>query len=267
MRKAAGACRGGIESAWRITGARPYGLPPADNRASRHTIGATLQMIRRPFPDEWDTSQLLGSRRVYLESGLSFETIVARMASETQIIGVRIEPYGMPAPGEPKDARQIVFQVRVDHETCDLFYNAPDGLRGLYWQSPDHGAHATRHVIAALLPALMTFAKQNPPPPIGKAAPMIPEDIKASLVAPSAKIWPRERDDTDDLLLAADQPLVVPRWCENEQRAFINKGMWRRTPRGGELEIKGALLGRDHTEFIPKHKRDRSCQIHQFGFT
>lgn len=39
------------------------------------------------------------------------------------------------------------------------------------------------------------------------------------------------------------------------------------TPRGGEWEIKGAILGSDRTEYIPEGKRDRSCQIHRYGFT
>ena len=61
------------------------------------------------------------------------------------------------------------------------------------------------------------------------------------------------------------RPMVIPlpRWHEAEQHTF--NGMWRKNPRGGELEIKGALLGLDMTEYLPK--RDRSCQIHRFGFT
>jgi hypothetical protein len=59
----------------------------------------------------------------------------------------------------------------------------------------------------------------------------------------------------------------VPRWHENEQNSAINKGMWRKTPSGGELEIEGALLGLDETEYLPEGKRDRSFQIFRFGFT
>jgi hypothetical protein len=33
--------------------------------------------------------------------------------------------------------------VNVGHVTCDLLYNAPDGLRGRYWQSRDHGIMAS----------------------------------------------------------------------------------------------------------------------------
>ena len=92
------------------------------------------------------------------------------------------------------------------------------------------------------------------------------EDVRASLEAPSAKIWPRERGDNGDWLLIPDE-LIVRRWLHNAQDTEIKKGMWQQRPRGGDLEIKGAILGKDRTEYVPEYKRDRSFQIHHFGFT
>jgi hypothetical protein len=91
---------------------------------------------------------------------------------------------------------------------------------------------------------------------------MTPGEIRASLEASSAKIWPRE----PLLVVSSHHQLIVPRWQANEERS-ASKDMWRRTPQGGELEIKGALLGLDGTEYVPEGKRDRSCQIHYFGFS
>jgi hypothetical protein len=177
-------------------------------------------MIRKPFPAEWDTSQLPDSRRAYLNSGLSFEEIASRVGAEMQIIRVAIKPYKTPARGEAKDARQAIFLIRVGEEVCDLLYNTPDGLRGRYWQSPDHGFGATTHLIDTLSRKLIAFADANPPTPIGKAAPMSSNGFAVSLAAPSAKIWPRERDDkSDSLLLLTEHQLMVPRWRENEQHA------------------------------------------------
>jgi hypothetical protein len=107
-------------------------------------------MIRRPFKDEWDTSRLSSERRAYLDSGLSFKQIASQIHSGFEIIGKRIEPYRdweqAKEAKEAKDARQIVFVISISPNTCDLFYNAPDGLRARYWQSPDHGHEATRHL-------------------------------------------------------------------------------------------------------------------------
>jgi len=113
-----------------------------------------------------------------------------------QITKVAVKPYDAPVRGEPKDARQVIFVICVDNETCDLLYNAPDGLRGRYWQTPDYGHEATKYLIRSLIPRLLSFAHQDPPPIIKPAAPMDMDDIEASLKATSAKIWPRERDDS-----------------------------------------------------------------------
>jgi hypothetical protein len=93
---------------------------------------------------------------------------------------------------------------------------------------------------------------------------MTSDDIAASLQAPSAKIWPREQDGYDWLFVR--QELAIPRWEANEAHA-PKRDMWRNTPKGEYLEVKGALLGPDLTEYVPKGKRNRSCQIHEFGYT
>jgi len=198
---------------------------------------------------------------------MSFEEMVVRLLGETTVLRSTICPYESPTPGEPKqarEARQIIFLIQGGHETCDLLYNAPDGLRGRYWQSPDHGSAATRHLINTLVPMLSAFAERAPPAPTGKAAPMTIDDVRASLDAPSAKVWPWEGDHKDRLKV--DHQLVVPRWRDAEAHA-PSRALWRRNPSGPELEIKGAIIGPDRTEYIPEGKRSRSCQIFEFGFT
>jgi hypothetical protein len=222
-------------------------------------------MIRRPDKTELDTLALSAKRRAYLDDDLSFEEIALRVIERAEVISNKIEPYDT-APSGEKDGRQIIFIVRSELQTCDLLYNAPDGMRGRYWQSPDHGFAATKHLIAGLLPKLMSFAGEHPPTPPEGVAPMSAEDINASLESISAKVWPRENDDNDKWLFGDDQ-LKVPRWKNNEKFAKTHIGWWRQSPTTGDLEIKGALIGTDRTEYIPAGKRDRSCQIFKFGFT
>jgi hypothetical protein len=224
-------------------------------------------MIRKPSHEEWNTSGLPADGRDYLDLGLSFEEIAAQIGGESQIVCARIEPYRDRPSSVPRDVRQIIFVIRVSQQACDQFYNAPDGLRGRYWQSPDHGLVATRYLIGKLMPELLSFVEQNPPRPPKKISRMTSEEIQASLQAPSAKFWPREKDATGELLLAGeDAGLVVPRWAQNEQYGE-QKGMWRKSLTGDELEIKGALLDPNGTEHVPDGKRDRSCQLYRFGFT
>ena len=115
------------------------------------------------------------------------------------------------------------------------------------------------------MPLLVAFAERNPPMLIESAASMNSEDIAASLAAPSAKVWPRERDDDDNWLLVEDGP-IVSRWETNQSRAPEGDA-WQQSPNRGELEVKGALLRPDATEYVPEGKRKRSCEIHRFGFT
>src|SRR6266566_5119166 len=165
-------------------------------------------MIRMPFREEWDTSHLSNDRRAHLSSGLIFEDIATQILASAHITHVAVKPFSQPAKGEPRSARQVIFRVSVDVQTSDLLYNSPDGLRGRYWQSPDHGFAATTYLIGKLLPDLLFYAEHNPPVIMANATPMTSVDIKTSLESPSAKIWPREQDDDGNSLLNADSLMV-----------------------------------------------------------
>ncbi len=226
-------------------------------------------MIARPPSSEWCVEQLPANRLAYLASNAPFEEIVEDIMSAVRVVQSHVKPYRDPHQDEAKEARQVTFVVDVGGRGSDLLYNAPDGLRARYWQSPDLGFCATRHLLDQLLPKLISFVEEKPPVHCGGAIPMCPHTISASLMAHSAKAWPLEREGNNLLLVEPplEEQLLVQRWIENEEHAQVNKGMWRRTPTGGALEIKGGLLAPDGTEHVPPYKRDRSCQIHRFGFT
>jgi hypothetical protein len=109
------------------------------------------------------------------------------------------------------------------------------------------------------LPRLLAFAEQNPLIALRKATPMALDEVQASLELPSAKVWPVEEEWVDD-------DLAVRRWAEKEQDG-PSKTLWRRSPTSDRIEVKGGILGLDGTEYVPKCKRDRSNQIHQYGYT
>jgi hypothetical protein len=219
-----------------------------------------------PNQTEWDTSSLSAARRAYLDADLSFEDIASRVVQEAKIINSKIEPYRKLPPSATKDvvsARQVIFVICVEPDTCDLLYSARDGLRARYWRGPDHGIGATKHLIRLLLPKLLVSAEASPPTCKPGTVPMSLEDIEASLKAPSAKIWPRENDDDgNDLLL--DDKLFVPRWADNDRHGDWRLGVSRSS---GQLDIKGALLQADRTEQVPPDKTGRADQISLRGFT
>jgi hypothetical protein len=221
-----------------------------------------------PKAAEWNTSALPPDRATQLDSGLSFEEIAAAIANNSTILASHAEPSRDTHAG----ARQVIFKIALPQPTYDAFYNAPDGLRGRYWQSPDHGFQATRQLIALLKPKLLAYAEENPPKLVRKdkrAHEMTLGNVATSLEAVSAKVWVYEKDSTGNLAMPFEgQPqLIVPRWIQNEKDPAGKGQRWRWTPFDGEIEIKGGLIDSHGIERIPEGKRDRSCQIHRFGFT
>ena len=157
------------------------------------------------------------------------------------------------------EGRNVAIEYRwAENQTDRLPAMAADLVRrGVDVIAPAGGPASVRK----LLPALKSFAEVKPPTLLFNATTMSLEDVLASLNAPSAKIWPRERHDHGECLFS-DHALEVARWHKSDPN-----GMWRKTPIGADLEIKGALLGLDGTEYVPEGKRTRSCQIHCMGFT
>jgi hypothetical protein len=228
-------------------------------------------MIDPPIREHWDVSRLSAHGRAYLEANLSFEAISAQVMAGTEVVRSWIEDYET-APASEKDGRRVIFLVRIEPEASDLLYNAPDGLRGRYWQSPDRGDVAKRTVINGLVPKLTIHAGKHPPTPSKRGTVMTALDIRGSLERPSAKIWPREKDDSGQnyLLIEADRHLWVPRWANNEENDDRSPCWWRRDfsdLRRGEWEIKGAFISVRHNEHVPMDKLDRSHRISCFGFT
>jgi hypothetical protein len=147
--------------------------------------------------------------------------IAALIFAQLEITKYWIKPLETPpkTPGFPKDFQQACFRLHVSNEAFDLFHNAPDGLRGRYWQSPDIGFLATRHLIQVLSWKLLTYAAEKSTCLENKAKEMTVDEVRASLAAPSAKVWVRERDDQGNLIISTkdEARLIVPRWEENEE--------------------------------------------------
>ena len=96
------------------------------------------------------------ARRAYLEGGFTFESIVALVCAEAEVAESYIDPYrDHSGHALEQNARQAVFRIHVSGKACDLFFNARDGMRGRYWQSPEAGIMADAQIIRALTPLLL----------------------------------------------------------------------------------------------------------------
>jgi hypothetical protein len=155
--------------------------------------------------------------------------------------------------------RRVCARIRLSNQTYDLLYNAPDGIRGRYWQSADAGDLATRLLIDAFEPLILRFAEEASAITVsGKVVGLV--EVRASLRARSAKVWVREKDDagSSKICLVGSPQLSVRRWEQNESQPGSKGPLWRWTPCENEIEIKGAFIDRTGFEYLPEGKRNRS---------
>jgi hypothetical protein len=228
-------------------------------------------MNKPPDSTEWNLADLPQHRCAYLDAGYSFEGVAAMLAHDAEITRAWVEPFRTPPKSISPETRQICFQLRVSSRAYDLFFNAPDGLRGRYWQSPEIGDRATRHLLDTLNRKFSEHLVRMPASVRPPARPMLECDVCTSLEASSAKVWVNERDDSGNSKIDLSLPhqLRVARWIRNEADSCCTStvSLWRWTPVDTIIEVKGALITPDEKECIPHGKINRARQIHLCGFS
>jgi hypothetical protein len=219
-----------------------------------------------PTPKDWDFSALPQHRRGYLERDSSFETIARVLENEASCEEPAIEPCRDGT--QPLGTWRINLLIKVQPQTSDMFYNGRDGVRGRYWQSPQAGDEATRSLLNLLTRKILEFAEAQPSALTSRRRPRITvtlDDVRASLAAPSAKVWAYEDKSVG---FHQGPNLFVERWAKNENAPRNrNNGNWHWALVSGLVDVKGAFLTPNRREYIPEIKRDRNFQIHLFGFS
>ena len=124
-----------------------------------------------------------------------------------------------------------------------------------------------------MLDNLIAFAKEH----VDASSGMTLEMIKCSLNLPSAKIWIDEtgvRKQKGEDITNFQHDLDVEPWIRNAKKYLENHtlGLEKaidgvKAPEGTILEVKGAFVTEKGEERIPKGKKDRSLQIHRYGYT
>jgi hypothetical protein len=193
-------------------------------------------------------------RRVELEKSPNFCEIAARIRDEASIDAPVVDDASdRSAP--PKTVRAS-FNVHVDAELSDVFYNGIAGLRAHYWASPAWGDAATLTLIATLRAKLLASVPAGTHLFSRKGVCMTVEQLTNGLELPS-----------DERQLRLDGAhLFVARWAENETEP-CNPRLWRWTPRATIIKVRTGWLSIEGAEWIPACKRDRAQQIHRWGFS
>jgi len=209
----------------------------------------------------WAYAETVTAERIATLLGApSFSVISDQIASEMKVACCHQQPCD-----DNRQFSRVVFCVQISPSLFDLFFNSPNGYRGMYYQSPYRGLEANAAVIRGLARRLLGWAASNCPDIDGVFA-------EESLSSHSAKVWLAEcgshlceqcagewRNPNDDV------PEILNRQWENEDSPKGRCG--RKAPCLSKLRIFGAFLNQRHDEFVPARKRYRSMQIHQSGWS
>jgi hypothetical protein len=203
-------------------------------------------------------------RHALLSTAPSFDCIATSIAAEMEIVDFKMCMGTRP---EVKGCERAEFKLKVGKATFDLFFNSRLGYRGLYHQSVSAGESANAELISKTYANLIVHVEGHAQ--LAK--------IERSLSCASAKVWINEggvrKGRTD---IAVIEELLVDRWVSAARRFQSEPKRYReeiraldgiRAPTGTILEIKGAFIDRMNGERITEDKKNRSQDIHLYGFT
>jgi len=186
-------------------------------------------------------------RTKQLLSWQSFDEIVAQLATCT-VAPLYWEPAIAP---RLKWCNRASFELTVEPDVYDAFFNSPVGYRGQFARSEGHGEAANRRLLNALFPRLIQAAAAHPNPSL--------EHITTSLYGKQAKVWIDEAEVEDQLSDAVSHIVFAP-WQFNEPN-----GPGLRAPRGTKLGVKGGWVNSAGVEVVNAAKDGRSGHITRSG--
>ena len=195
------------------------------------------------------TSEVCPVRQSALLAWTSFDQIAEQFAS----CSVASFYWELATAPHLSGCNRASFELQVDPDLYDAFFNAPAGYRGQFARSEAVGEAANKKLIDMLLPRLIAAA--------GDHAAAVDGRVTRSLLGAQAKVWIVE-PEVEEQLGAPLPSIVFATW---EFHASNSQGL--RAPRGTRLEVKGAWIDVTGNEAINPTKRRRSNFIYSTGDT
>ncbi|MBI5462119.1 MAG: hypothetical protein HY941_08060 [Gammaproteobacteria bacterium] len=159
------------------------------------------------------------------------------------------------------------FKVRVSVPDYDAFFNSPNGYRAQYCLSTENGEKQNRRLIEAITPMCLEYSKRH------EQHDFPTEKVLASLRGVDAKAWITESDipDVDEVHInygpwaAKAEASTKGPIADQAARAGASAGVL--APVGTHIEIKGAWLTPQGSEWRDPKKAFRAQEIRDYGFT
>jgi hypothetical protein len=213
--------------------------------------------------EEWVLAPSVeAQRRAVLSSDTGFSEILAMLAGSIRIVRVHLERGGK---GDHRLLGHRRFEVTLaaDATTIDRWHNARGGYRAQYYVGPDFGAAANQLAAATLLDRI------NEDLLVRRNLSGMTSDVLRSLRSPTTKVWIYQGQWLRHAKYSSGE-LHVTRWrqaLEADEKAKTLARYAAQLPRdetrvqliGGWCDVDG--------EPPPFRLKDRSDQIHRFGFT
>ena len=201
-----------------------------------------------------------GNRRRRLRRSYAYPQLVARLAARSEVLQAIVRPADT-----DRRALRVEAILRVEASDLDLFFNSASGYRAQYYQAEDLGNAANRLAMDALIPNIVAQA-------IHVRSKQSARDLaRSSLEAVSAKVWVYQGAWLR-LCRKEERVLTVPRWQLNlssEDRRARKLVRWGALAPATETRIvvKGAFIADGRAISLGKAPRDRTSELHNFGFT
>lgn len=165
------------------------------------------------------------------------------------------------------DCGRVIFHLAVTEETYDAFFNSPNGYRAQYCIGASYGDAQNRSLINALTDTCLMYSLDRPRSNFSQA------QVIASLSGLRAKVWVPE----SDIPTIDDVHINYPPWVEKAKRVYMGTMSDEASrayavtgvlaPVGTHLEIKGAWVFADGTEWLDPKKKHRAEEIRDYGYT
>ena len=207
----------------------------------------------------WDfSSEVTPARARRLLAVPSFEAVVDQVMRGT-IERLRFETREVGSTA----CTRLFYRLLISPETFDAFFNAPEGYRGQYARSPEHGDLCNARLLRLLEPMCL------------RALDPAKHDIfvaRASLRGAAAFIWPAD-DDVVGIELEPQiryQPWLRRASTDRENRhAVLNRALASRgvlAPEGSRLQITGAWIFPGGMEWRDPRDVNRGREIAECGY-
>ena len=236
-------------------------------------------------PDGWQYSHLAPGRRQGLLEQFPLERLISDVIAHSDLCGVNLCECCDEAKLERVVANRVSFQLQPNtpsaHDALDRLLNGAFGLRARYCLSPEEGSCATAIVCSAIATAISELEIGSVSGVSSPQVTALGQAMVHSLSWASAKVWfdpPTDKraaapDDGNVLSATWDRSRREPALVEaaladlspQQIEASLAKG--RTVPLPTLLDVKGAFVTAQGSEYVPRSKRTRALQIHLMGWT